>query len=291
MDTPPLTIAEKRKRSGERVRRLRRTLKLNQTQLASEATTGRKQVYLIEAGQKVDVDVYARVAKVLCVFVDEIIPEEYAAWQFKTLDALGGHQRQQQSMKENPAHGMLDQIRISSLDGDRAAQELAADQVPTAWLKLLRRFDFSFSATNFIPHSEIFKNKHADLARDIQAIQKRLGRTIRKILIAKSRKELKQYEEEMKRQIVEARLPEVRCVIHKKIIENSALNSMLTKLETIDFGLFDGNIVLLWILNPATRHVERGRILVGKEHFTAYENFFNALFIESDEYDPRIGII
>jgi transcriptional regulator with XRE-family HTH domain len=289
VETQPLSDKAKLERVAMRVELLRG--KTSQIELAKAAGVARKVIQRIEDAEAVSLDSYRSVADALFAPVDEIIPARCDDWQFKTDADLVEHARRRRAGKTPTGARVLDRIQIRSLVAlDQKPQELAADEVPAAWLKLLMHFESSLSATNFVPCGEIFDAMgYADLGREAQKLQKKLGKTIRKILIAENQHELARYEPEMKKQVAAPAL-DVRYVLRGRIGEKPHLAAKLKKLASIDFQLFDDNIVLLWILNETTRGVEGGRILVGPQSCKVYADFFDALYREAVAYDPETGI-
>jgi hypothetical protein len=108
----------------------------------------------------------------------------------------------------------------------------------------------------------------------------------RKVFIVESAAELQQFEPVMTQQ--SAAKIHVKHIYYKTIFTDNNLIAKRKRIgNNIDFGLFDSGKVLLWLLNEKTRQVEGGRVLFGTEHFNPYSDFFEAIFDEAADFQPR----
>lgn len=164
-------------------------------------------------------------------------------------------------------------------------QKLQQAEMSKSWIELLWQFEKTFSATNYIKKEDFFDKPYADHGLAVQTVQAMVrGSTIKKILIYDNDAELVRLEPTLQSQY-KAGL-NVRYLQRNKIDSDRELAAMLSKLDgNIDFGLFDSDIVLLWHLN-SDRDVKGGTILFGKEQFTPYYNFFEAIFRAATPWPP-----
>jgi len=174
-------------------------------------------------------------------------------------------------------------------DAKRAAllrvpqQELKDSEQSQAWIELLWSVRKSYIATNHIPDADIYKRGFAKKAFEIQkAKQSAGGIPIAKIFVLADEEELKNMQETMKGQ--RAAGFDVRYIYQSALDQHADLQKQTKSMETVDFGIFDSEIVLLWLLNSTTRKPEGGRILTGHENVERYQKYFNALRLNSTEF-------
>jgi len=161
-------------------------------------------------------------------------------------------------------------------------QELKADQMPRIWLNLIFRFDTMFSATNFIPSDMMFDGKkYARLGREAQALKVNAGKTVRKLLIFREA-DKESYKNELQAQLGLGLCP--KFIFYETICNDTNLRNKLDKLDSIDFGLFDSKIVLIWLLDKDSRHVIGGRILFDVDRFNQYKDFYESVYTEAEYF-------
>lgn len=197
------------------------------------------------------------------------------------------------SKKVNRLEQNLGSLNSSLADRFRASAQLEAllryrtETIPSGrmdevWLELIWGIRSEYLATNYINAPALYRTGYAGSALAIQSTKiKTMSAKIRKVFIVDSDNELNEIRDILTQQ-KEAGI-EVKYIHKKKIDANQGLAAKCAHLETIDFGLFDSHVLLLWFLGKKKRSVEEGKVLVGG-NFEDYKIFFNSLYNEAREF-------
>lgn len=153
--------------------------------------------------------------------------------------------------------------------------------VSEAWVSLLWSVAKSYQATNFIPNGKIYDSGYAKCALSVQSVKREVdGIPVSKVFIVKDDTEHKEMALTMKKQ--QDLGFDVRVLRYEKIESSRQLS--FDVLESVDFGIFDDEVVLVWKLNPTTRAPTSGRILTGEENVSPYRTYFKQLVKESEPF-------
>lgn len=197
-----------------------------------------------------------------------------------------GLRRKKDAQMKRPSIDQIHSQIQSAYKSDRNLHDLSTAQLPDAWIDLLRCFNRSFYATNFIRNDEIFKKNYAQLGLAIQADQMKLGKHIIKILIIKAKEEYEKLREQMMLQF-NARL-DVRWIRYKTICDDTNLAEPWNKVDRyIDFQIYDSEVVLVWVLNEDSQRIESGKIFVSRKKIDQFKDFYVALLREAHYFDPN----
>jgi hypothetical protein len=158
---------------------------------------------------------------------------------------------------------------------------LTREELRERWLYLLCRLRLSYVATNYIEH--IYETNWARAALLIQNAKKaESGVGIGKVFLIDHEAELlrlSEHIEEQKR--IQA---DVHYMLYDAVRKDHVLAKQLNEHEipSIDFGIFDDEIVLVWDLDG--REIRGGRVLFGASHVERHSTFFNALASKAKEF-------
>lgn len=165
-----------------------------------------------------------------------------------------------------------------------ALENVPREEMPQLWKKLVWKMKNNFFATSYMDKDDSWLHhyaKYADECLEIQKIQIGINNVeVKRIFIIDNVEEIEKLTSVMKKQISYG--IKVRYIPTERIEKNDWLNKFKNENKTIDFGLFDGNIVFLWYLNNK-RKIMGGRILVGNDNYKKYLDFHNKLWNESIE--------
>jgi hypothetical protein len=187
----------------------------------------------------------------------------------------------------------LDRLENSLAEKSKSSAELeelfhfrrdrvSADNMRKMWTSLLWKVQEDYWATNYILDSEIYLKGYADSAFAIQEAKiKAQHVNIKKVFIVKDEAELQSMQPIFKRQSDLG--IRVKYIIFDAIEKDPSLKVKAAKLDTIDFGLIDSRITLLWFLNDQ-RAVEGGQVALGVDQVMIYKDFFETLFTEAKQF-------
>ena len=152
------------------------------------------------------------------------------------------------------------------------------------WLYLLNRLRESYWATNFIDSEKIYTTNWARAALLIQNAKKtEVNIFARKVFLIRDELEMLSLSEhiEEQRQIG----VEIHHLPYDVFAQDVSLKRQLDSgdIPSIDFGIFDDRIVLVWQLDAA-RAVTGGSVLYGHEHVEQHKLFFKALFSKAQAF-------
>jgi hypothetical protein len=158
--------------------------------------------------------------------------------------------------------------------------QLTKDQMTEIWLYLLNRLNKYYYATNFIDSEKIYTTPWGRAALMVQTAKYVESNVfIRKVFLIKSPDEivvLSQHLEEQREAGIDIRYLPIEEV--EKDPELSHKYGKDKPIPSIDFGILDARIVLVWELDEATREVKGGRTLLGELVIDQHQQFFDALY-------------
>jgi hypothetical protein len=159
---------------------------------------------------------------------------------------------------------------------------VSADNMRNVWTTLLWRLRERYWATNYITDADIFQKGYGESALAIQATKIKVQHAdIKKIFIVQDDAELQKMQTVFKNQHDLG--IQVKYIFFEAIQSDPALKTKASKLATIDFGLIDSRITLLWFLNK-DRCVDSGQVVLGSNGLAPYKDFFDSLFTEAKLY-------
>jgi diamine N-acetyltransferase len=169
---------------------------------------------------------------------------------------------------------------------------LTRDQLLEVWIDELTRLRQSYCATNYIEADRIYKTDWANAALHIQNGKKTIkeGMDIRKVFLIEDESEIATIAAHLDRQ------RQVGIDIHflprKEVADDADLKDALDSrnVPSIDFGIFDDNMVLVWMLDEG-RTLCGGRVLLGEEAVKRHRDFFEKLFRKAAQYDRERFIL
>jgi L-amino acid N-acyltransferase YncA len=172
-------------------------------------------------------------------------------------------------------------------------RDLPKEQMLETWIDLLTQLRTTYCATNYINTDSVYTNDWGQAALLIQNAKKKAYNervVIRKVFLIDKDEEIPMVSaslEEQKNIGVQ-----IHYLPHGLIKEDPYLNGLLRSKEipSVDFGVFNEDIVLVWDLKD--REVSHGRVLVGREHAQRHTKFFEALFQKARDFNrDRIVVV
>ena len=155
------------------------------------------------------------------------------------------------------------------------------EQVFDVLLQLVWGIDTAVLATNYIHPDEGWGRAYGDLYHEIQRSKVKVNKaTINRVFIVDNENEVDRLRSVMLSQ-KEAGV-KVKIIFRSRIESTSVLKTAATKIETLDFDVFDSRYVWLTILDK-NRKIKHGKIVFGKEACERYTRFHNHLFMEAKE--------
>ncbi len=167
------------------------------------------------------------------------------------------------------------------------------NEIPDVWGQLLWTFRDSYHATNHIRSfgakaapgtSHFYLEGFARTAHELQRFRiEHHGVKVRKVMIVNDACELAELASVRSGswrgvlcEQLDSRM-DVRYVFWRDVLDRQQLRSALERLQTEDFGVFDSRTVLLWHLDPNTRHVVECTVLDGEDEAAPYAAFYERL--------------
>ena len=172
-------------------------------------------------------------------------------------------------------------------------RDLPKQQMLETWIDLLTQLRTTYFATNYIDTDAVYTNDWGGAALLIQNAKKKAYNekvVIRKVFLIDDDNEIPMVSgilEEQKNIGVQ-----IHYLPFRLLREDANLYGQLRSREitSVDFGIFNGDIVLVWELKD--REVIQGRVLVGREHAEKYTRFFEALFQKASDFNRgRIAVL
>jgi RimJ/RimL family protein N-acetyltransferase len=159
------------------------------------------------------------------------------------------------------------------------------DEMTENWLYLLNRLRDAYWATNYIDPHHIYATNWGKAAFLIQNAKRTETHVfMRKVFLIKEDAEMLVLSEhlEQQRQIG----IDIHYLPYELVEKDPELSTWLRPdgIPSIDFGVFDEKLVLVWELDMATRLVKGGRVLFGRDQVERHKRFFRSLFSKAEEY-------
>ncbi len=166
-----------------------------------------------------------------------------------------------------------------------ATADISATEMPKVWSELSWLIQESYVATNWMKPQSIYEQPWGESALAVQRVKAQCRcADIRKVLIVDNVAELES--PKLKKELQQQRDAEIK--IH--YLEHAKLNATLPlqpfRNLQIDFGIFDGRYLLLWMVNEK-RRLTGGKLVVDEKEIKAYSDYFNQLLANSSPYDAR----
>lgn len=155
------------------------------------------------------------------------------------------------------------------------------DRMPNVWKDLSWSMRNSYRATNYIEADAIFARGFADSVKAIHAAKKTAQNVaISKVFIVDNTSELTS--DTFKKLITHHEKCgfDIKYITKQRIEQLGDLSAHQRQVGSIDFGIFDNEIVLLWKLDRNRKFVG-GEVLVGHTACQPYIAFFEALQLEA----------
>lgn len=163
-----------------------------------------------------------------------------------------------------------------------SGNDLEPSKMPHIWNSLLWAFETTYYATN---HSlsfgqdtpDFYSEQFAQYAHDLQVLKIKNNASIRRIMIVDSARELANVLPTMQKQR-DCKM-DVHYIFWKRLRDkNAPLSWARAGLESEDFGIFDGEWVLVWKNHVTTRYVTGGRLICDTDKVRRYQDYYEQLF-------------
>mgnify|MGYP003385821264 CR=1 FL=1 len=162
-----------------------------------------------------------------------------------------------------------------------SSDSISRDQMPNVWKDLSWSMRNSYHATNYINADNIFGRGFSDSIKTIHAAKKTAQSVaISKVFIVDNTDELKS---DTFKKLIEHHKSycfDIKYITKQKLEQLGDLSAHQKLVSSIDFGIFDGEIVLVWKLDRNRKFVG-GEVLVGHAACQPYIDFFEALQLEA----------
>jgi len=157
-------------------------------------------------------------------------------------------------------------------------QKIPPEEMESVWTELSSLMQKKYRATNSIKPTLIYGPKHADAVMTVQKAKVvAQSASIAKVFIVDSESELG--EEPMLKIIRHHREANIgiKYITIKELSRFENLGKKEKKLLSVDFAIFDDEVVLIWYVNKTTRDYTGGEVLYGPGECKKYDDYYEAL--------------